>query len=100
MRRAVNYSFLEELGTYWAGALHRDPQRSRNSTGAVAAGSEVSHGAEEVFFSRGQPVKAYPEEILVEPTNRIRGGVLYGLQGDVGLTAALFQAWYPHSCGK
>ena len=80
MGRAVNHSFLDQPGAYWAEARDLDPQNVRNVARPVRTSSKFGHCSQEVLLAWRQAVKADPKEILVEPRNDCRRGVPNDLQ--------------------
>lgn len=66
MGRAVNHSFLDQLGPNRSEAGDLDTQGIRDIACALSPRPKRGHGAQEVLFTGREAVEAHPEEILVE----------------------------------
>lgn len=82
MRRTVDHTFLDEFGANRAKAVDRNLQGVSDVSGALGAGPETGHGAQEPLLPRREAVEADAEEVLIQALDDRGAGVVDDLEGD------------------
>ena len=81
MRRAINHTLFDQIGANGPLGIDLHAQFVGDIAGAVWAGPQFRHGAQVLFFSRRQAVKAHPEKIFIEALGNQRAGLRLSRNG-------------------